>query len=420
VIVEVSLWLAGALNLAGFFVGVTAHDGGWLFLPVHALSTALEALFCAATVVMVYQLCLRWFGRERLDSLMTAMQILVSIALVLSGQILPRLMLRRTGTSFTGIHEWWAALLPPAWFAGIDDALAGSASRSSWWLALLGVGATGAVLWLAFVKLAGDYQRGLQTISEVTAPRPARARRPLIDRMVRVPPLSWWLRDSVSRASFLLSAAYLVRDRDVKLRMYPAIAPMLVMPIFVILPSVEAGKGVGAFGAAFAGSYLGLVPLLAVGLLQFSQQWQATDVFRVAPMPGPAELCHGARRAVLMLIAFPMVVLFGVIVFAIDRNTSHLALILPGLIALPAYAMYACLGGKGVPLSRPVDESKAAGRSFSMIGVMLSSAVLAGVAALARRGGWYMNMLGVELVLVAGMYFAMRNAVNRTRWASID
>ena len=101
---------------------------------------------------------------------------------------------------------------------------------------------------------------------------------------------NWWLRDPVSRASFLLAAAYLVRDRDVKLRIYPGIAPMLVIPfIFLLQGYGHKGSGGMTFGISFSGAYLGLVPFLGLQILQYSQQWQAADVFRVAPMPGPAR-----------------------------------------------------------------------------------------------------------------------------------
>lgn len=55
VLVEVSLWLAGAFNLGGFIVGVTARDGGWSFPFVHAASTSLEALFATGCVVLTYR-----------------------------------------------------------------------------------------------------------------------------------------------------------------------------------------------------------------------------------------------------------------------------------------------------------------------------------------------------------------------------
>jgi ABC-2 type transport system permease protein len=163
VLVEVSLWLAGAFNLAGLVVGLYASNGGWLFPVVHAASTVLEALFCTGCVVLVYQLCLRWFGRERLEGVMPAAQVLVSIAAVLGGQLLPQLVFRFGHLTTFTTQSWWLALLPPAWFAGVDDLFAGSHTFGSAILALLALLATGLVLGLAIGKLSQDYETGLQT-----------------------------------------------------------------------------------------------------------------------------------------------------------------------------------------------------------------------------------------------------------------
>ncbi|HEY1490232.1 MAG TPA: hypothetical protein VGF90_04260, partial [Verrucomicrobiae bacterium] len=97
VLIEISLWLAGALNLIGMVVGIYTVGGGFLYPPIHAVSTALEALFCTGCVVLVYQLCLRWFGRERLDGLMTTAQVLVAVMAVVGGQVVPQLMIRFGG-----------------------------------------------------------------------------------------------------------------------------------------------------------------------------------------------------------------------------------------------------------------------------------------------------------------------------------
>ncbi|MEP6764464.1 MAG: hypothetical protein ABJB66_09150 [Gemmatimonadaceae bacterium] len=420
VIVRVSLWLAGAFNLVAFLVGATASDGSWMFVPAHALSTALEALFTASTVVLVYQLCLRWLGREKLDTFMTATQVIGSVLLVLSGQLVPQLMIRNTGTSFVSVNHWWIGFLPPAWFAGFDDALAGSHAMASWGLAILGLAVTGVVVWLAFTQLADSYQSGLQSVAESSTSKPSRTRRNSIVALTRIPPLSWWLRDSVSRASFVLTAAYLLRDRDVKLRVYPGLAPMLIMPVITMLPGRNGGMSTGAFGVAFAGCYVGLVPLLALGMLEFSQQWQASDVFRLAPMKGPAPLAHGARRAVLFLLAFPLLCVFAAMALAFGRNASELILLLPGIIALPIFAMIPCLNGGGIPFSRPTDEGKAAGRNFKSIGVMFSSAILAGIAAFAYKASWFNFFLAGEATVVAVAYFAMRASVTNAHWKPIE
>ena len=120
---------------------------------------------------------------------------------------------------------------------------------------------------------------------------------------------------------------------------------MMVMPFIFLLQ----GRAAGNYAAAFSGTYLGLVPMLGLTMLRYSQQWQAADLFRVAPVDGPAAFCHGARRAVLFFLGFPALIVFGVILWLIHKNSASLLLLLPGMIALPIYALIPCLGGKAVP-----------------------------------------------------------------------
>jgi ABC-2 type transport system permease protein len=419
VLVEVSLWLACAFNFVGFFVGMVAPNGGWLFPVAHAISTTLQAMFCTGCVVMVYQLCLRWFGRERLDGLMTTAQVLVSVGAVLSGQILPQ-MVARFDSGSVNSTPWWIALLPPAWFAGLDDALVGSGAASSWMLFAAGLVATPLVLWLSFGILARDYEIGLQSLNEtVSSSKKNRSRVRWMDALVCLPPFRWWLRDPVARASFVLSGAYLLRDRDVKLRVYPALAPILVMPIFFVVRRSGHESGGGEFGIAFAGAYAGMVPLFGLSLLQFSQQWRAADIFRAAPIVGPAPICHGARCAVLCFLAVPAMVAFGILAWFTQSDIFQLLLLLPGFIAMPVYALIPSLGG-AVPLSQPTDEAKSTGRGLSMIGIMLVSAAIAGVATLAWTRGYFWYFVAVELPVVICLYAALSLKLNGKHWTPID
>lgn len=421
VLIEIALWLAAAFNLAGFFVGSLSSPRGWIFPLAHGLSTTLEALFCAGFVVVTYELCLRWFGRERLEGLMTTVQVVVAIAAVAGSQLVPQLIGRFEGKIQINLGSWWVALLPPAWFAGVDDALSGTRAGSSWVLAAVGLTATTLVLWLAFGRLAGDYETGLQTLSEISSPRPVRSgRRRWIARLVNAPPLNWWLRDSVSRAAFLLTAAYLFRDRETKLRIYPGLAPMLVMPVVMIFQGSRQPEAGGSFVLALAGAYLGLVPLLGIHVLRYSQQWQASDLFRLAPIPGPGRLCHGARRAVQFCLTLPLVLLFGVIAWLVTGKTLYALLLLPGVIALPVYGMVACSGGKAVPLSLPIEEGKAAARGVIFIGSMAVAPLLAAIASWAWSAGWFVWLLLVETIVGATIYATIRSSLTNMRWSSMD
>lgn len=423
VLVMVSLWLAGAFNLGGFFVGTGASNGGWLFPMAHALSTTMEALFCTGCVVMIYQLCLRWFGRERLEGLMTTAQVLVAISAVVGGQLVPHLMRQLDDTAIKPMGSWWIWILPPAWFAGFDDAIAGSRVPASWILAAIGAVATTVVLGLAFGKLAHDYETGLQTLNESSPRRlPKPGRRRWIDVAIQLPPLKWWLRDSVTRASFLLTAAYLVRDRDMKLRLYPGLAPMFVMPIIFMAREfgrTEPGTG-GGFGIAFASGYLGLIPMFALEMLQQSPQWQAADLFRLAPLQGPTRLSNGVRRAVLCFMTLPVLGLLALIAWLMPGDHSRLLLLLPGVIALPVYAMIPCLGRGAVPLSMSIDAAQSATRVTKMLCVMVISGALAGVAIWSWSGGWFRWMVLVEAILAVAAYAAMRAHLGSLRWMPLE
>ena len=417
VLVEISLWLAGALNLVGLYVGIHTQDGGILFPFVHIASTILEALFATSCIVLAYQLCLRWFGRERLDALMTTTQVFAAVALVFAGQMLPRLILRINGLIHFGPDTWWIGLLPPAWFACMDDALAGHGTTASWILAGVAVAATSCTLWLAFGKLAHDYQTGLQSLGETVSRPRARSKRRWMDILVNTPPLKWFFRTPVSRAGFLLTTAYLIRDRDVKLRVYPGLAPMLVMPFIFLLQGRQMASG---FGLAFSGGFLACMPLIAIDLLQYSQQWQASDIFRVMPMPGPAELCHGARRAVLFLLAVPLLVLVILVMWVAERDATQLLLFLPGIIAMPVVALVPSLLRRGVPLSLPNEEAKSAGRSLKMFAIMILALVLSGIALWTWSKGWFSWMLIAELLVAIPLYLGIRTYISKLPWRSIE
>jgi hypothetical protein len=161
--------------------------------------------------------------------------------------------------------------------------------------------------------------------------------------------------------------------------------------------------------------------MLTLGMLQFSQHWQAADLFRAAPLAGPAALYHGARRAVLLFLALPLTLFFGVVAwFMTGRSGVNLLLLLPGVILLPLYALIPGLGGRAIPLSQPIESAKSAGRGLRMFVVMFASFALAGLASEAWQNGWFAWFLLAESVAAAALYVILRHKVNLTRWSSME
>jgi hypothetical protein len=165
---------------------------------------------------------------------------------------------------------------------------------------------------------------------------------------------------------------------------------------------------------------MALVPMMTLGMLEFSQQWQAADIFRLAPIIGPAALCHGARRAVLSLIAFPAMVVYAGVVLLFGAKPSDLVMLLPALLMLPVIGMIPCLGGRAVPFSRPTEMHKGAMRGLYVIGAMVAAMTMSGLAAAAHHFGFLGYVLPGEAVLAAVIYSRMRASVEQVRWASLE
>ncbi len=119
-------------------------------------------------------------------------------------------------------------------------------------------------------------------------------------------------------------------------------------------------------------------------------------------------------------MTIPVLIIFGVAAWFISQDSSTLPLLLPGIIALPVYAIVPNLRGGAVPLSQPTEEAKSAGRGASMILSMMVSFAVAGLATWAWSGGWFAWLLLVETVLAVIIYLLIRNSVIHSRWPSLE
>ncbi len=99
---------------------------------------------------------------------------------------------------------------------------------------------------------------------------------------------------------------------------------------------------------------------------------------------------------------------------------ANLALLLPGLILLPVYALVPGLGGRSMPLSQPVESAKAARRGLRMLLAGIIPFAVAGLAMLAWSFGCFRWFLLAETVLAAGVYAVMRWRLNSAAWPSLE
>jgi hypothetical protein len=192
-----------------------------------------------------------------------------------------------------------------------------------------------------------------------------------------------------------------------------------------VMPLILFGRGLGSLGSsglgiAFGGVYLGLVPMSVLQLLQYSDNATASDVFRHAPVAGPARLVQGALTAVLLFSAVPLALMLGVFAWLTTSDRHQLVLFLPGLIALPVYALIPCAGGRGLPLSIPSDATRGTRRGMVAGFSVLFALAIGGLATWAWRGGWFWSFVAVEAVLAVVAFAGLRRSMLQARWDSLE
>jgi hypothetical protein len=413
VLCAVAGMLAGALNFPGMIASVAVRDARWWFPLAHAGSLVLLVVFSAGTLVMVYQACLRWFGRERLDNIMTTMQTVLTVLLVLGSQSF-RLIQELDVEELR--HSWWLMAMPPTWFAAFDALLA-SREPETWMIlpAACGLVSTGLVGWLGFHRLAASYGEGMMLLNE---PGPQaglkRGRGRWLRALVSRPPLSWWISCPVQRQAFILTAAYLFRDRETKLRLYPGLAQMLAMPlVFIFMGRTTGGPGIDL---AMAGIYLGWLPLMGLQMLACSEHWRAAELFQLAPGGRWQPLFHGSRKAVLLLLVVPMLTVLSCMVVIFHGWSQSLLLLVPNVLLLPVWSLVPGLTEAWTPLAKPYDAKSQTQRGcLTMLLVMGVSGIVGAAGWLAMNFQLLPAFIAGQAVVVLLIYALMYRRVGRSR-----
>jgi hypothetical protein len=351
---------------------------------------------------------IRFLDREKFDNFAAWSQVAMSILFIGGYQVVPRLLQRFEGFSLKPYARYLFAL-PPAWFAGLDSSIAGDLPSGAL-LGLIGLGVTALLAYIAIGKLSPSYGEGLTTIAESrsSTPTSARARK---RRELRNPLVRWWLRDPIELWSFRLAGAYMRRDRDMKLRLYPSLTIFLAFPLISLMD--RRNSGFSAFVPLLTVWMMGLLPFQAMQTLQMSQHYLAADIFAIAPLQTAAPVFHGVRKATILYLLLPALAMSSLLIAVLaPGGLLGLQLALPGLIAIPVFSLAPGVIEDYLPLSRPASRGEQSSRN---LGLTFTSMFLMGIVMGGAYIAWKLEVLwyaiGVELLLAILLYHFLNRII---------
>jgi hypothetical protein len=326
------------------------------------------------------------------------------------------LLARGEGTPVTSPWVW---MLPPGWFACLDEIVLEPTARSAaLGPALLGIVSTAALAWLALGRLARHYEEALAFSAESRGEAPRAASGVRFSRRITTwPGIATWLADPVERGAFSLTLAYLGRDRSVRLRVLPAMGSFLVMPVAMFASTRGAMDDGIVFPLGIVSAFLPMMPLQVLQLLPYTDHPDAAALFRFSPIARPAQLFHGARKAVLLVCGVVPVAVGAALLVALTGRVRECALLLSGAVLMPPLSLVPAALDTWVPFAKSIEGMRRDGRAGVLNLVVVFGCVLLGIAgSFAWKSGWYAPMLGVEAVGALIAWVWLSRAVAEGGW----
>ncbi|MHB1682237.1 MAG: hypothetical protein ACYCYO_05330 [Bacilli bacterium] len=298
--------LAGAPLLAALF----AH--GVVFFLVFLLEIVLMDIFILVVTALLYLLILNFFDGELLKDIINYVQIALSITITVGYQMVAR------SFSVIQLHivfhtAWWQLAVPPFWFGSTFEwIMRGHVSPLLILLSTLAI-IVPIISFAVYIQLMPAFERKLHKLSANSAGGGMK-KRSLVHAMSRI-----IYANNEERAFFRFASVMMAREREFKLKVYPALGFAMVFPfIFIFNPAWSNGLKDLASSRGYLSIYLSALMIPSVVMmLKYSAQYKAAWVYKTAPVQNVAAIFKGTIKAFLMRLFLPIYLVESVIFVAI-------------------------------------------------------------------------------------------------------
>ena len=254
--------IAASMMLPSVVVGFISK--GILYGLVFTLVSIVIVVVCLHLAGVIYYLLLKVFSGEKLKDILSGFQIFMTIAIILSYQIVPRVVsiagFSKGQITFSPVYF----LLPSAWFSAILESLFGAGGE--WYIYVLAGITVPAVILLEVLykkKVMPEFEGELDKLTETA--KENKTLSPFSKLMCKL--LS---KDEQENAFMKLVLIQVSRNRDMKLKLYPQLANVFILPIIMVLPQITGEKGFTGFIENLRQGRWGLALLYFTGLTSAS------------------------------------------------------------------------------------------------------------------------------------------------------
>lgn len=397
------------------------------FSPIAAIAllagVLLSTVFTIFLINAIYLLVLKVSSPQKFKNIISYIQIVFAIFIYGGYQIVPRIFEKSVlKNTIIGESPTWL-LVPPYWFA----ALLKESTQFSTHPVVLMAAALALIMPMLGVYVvvrffAPTFNQKLAQISgssgEAAVANKVTSGRPTYSQWMA----NLFTQKGIEQASFLFSWRMMLRNRDFKLKVYPAIGYMLV--IFAVsflrnnsLSDLTEGLDLSSRKSNITIMMLlyitGLVSITSLGQMNFSEHYKAAWMFRVTPVATPGPILSGAVKASIIQFQLPAFMLVAVLLTIIN---GPMALLHVGVafcnLSLMAVALV-MFSNDYLPWSAPINKNNQSSSVLKVFALLFALGMLGLLHSLAFPYWWGCVALGVLTGTAAWLSF---RDLQKTGW----
>ncbi|WP_153800274.1 hypothetical protein [Foetidibacter luteolus] len=407
------------------YMGLNYNAGG---VAAFLLMAFMATLFTIFLINACYIFILKITTPEKFRNIISYIQIFFAVVFYAGFQLAPRLINMAALQGFDINQHQAAWLLPPYWFAGAWQQLYSFSGNARLLTCLaLAIAVPPASTWVVIKYFAPSFNRKLSMISGsgAEAGQPRSVATPAVKSASSA--YSGMLaglltKKGAERMAFLFTWKMMLRSRDFKMKVYPAIGYIIVI-LFVIvftkqsfsIQDIRLQNNQGIITSLMVIYFSNIILMSAISQVTMHEKFKAGWIFFTTPIQQPGRLISGSVKAVIAQFFIPIMLVI-IICLTVLAGFSILPNILFGMAnQLLITAVVAYITATRLPFTSP-QQNDAGNNLFRVFAVMLLGGLLGiGHFVLYRIPA----VIGILTILSALAAWLVLDGISRQSWKKI-
>ncbi len=367
---------------------------GVIAIPVFLFEILLMDLLIFLITAFIYLLILRFFDGELLRNIINLIQIVLTILVTVGYQIAIRMIDFSSLGNIKYNFEPLNYLNPMLWF-GAPFEIIFNGGRELYLYVFTGLLIIVPLLcFYIYLKLSKKMESLLLKLESEGKEKLSRHTiEVIIGKILN--------RDETVKQAFHFTKAVLRSDRNLKLKIYPALSTGVLLPILMIFNMGMRGSYYEASGYEYLFLYFNFMVFTVIELAQYSSVWKGSYVFITSGFNNIRGMYKGVLQAVAVTLLIPLIVFNGVIYIILFKGKFIIDIFILLLSCILAIPIIGKIYLTTLPFSNPIDESnqrQSIDKFFMLLGVSICFVALHFISYTIPMGIWiYMVLLVVGI-----------------------